>query len=439
MKSSFTFLKLDSKQLSWTIYDFANSSFATTVMAGFFPVFFKLYLSEGVDPAESTARLGTILAVSGICVAFFSPFLGALSDRFALKKVLLFLFMSLGILSAFSLGALSSGMWMWGALLYGLGQIGFNASITFYESLLPSVAEKNEMNYVSSMGYSFGYLGGGILFLLNVLCFVKFEALGFSSQVAAVKFGFLTVGLWWLLFSLPLFFRVKEERYGNERSLRETSLYKVFKESHAELLGTLRSLRQNSNLALFLLAYWLYIDGVYTIFTMAVDFGMSIGLQTQDLILALILTQFVGFPCAWLFGRLARDRKCRGFLFLCIFVYSVSVVFAKYMSKPIHFYSLAVVIGLVQGGIQALSRSLFARMIPEEKSGEYFGFFNLVGRFASIIGPALVSIWVSYTQDSRSALMSLLILFGLGAFLLALVKEPDLITESKDLQRENKK
>lgn len=412
--------KLSTEQRSWIMYDFANSSFATTIMAGFFPVFFKTYLSSGVDAAVSTARLGTILSLAGLTVALISPVLGTISDRRSLKKEFCFIFMLLGVFSAFGMGFLAEGAWMAAALLYGLGQVGFNGSCTFYDSLLPAVAKNKEMNYVSALGFSFGYLGGAILFILNVLCFLNHEALGIS-QATAVKIAFISVGIWWLVFSIPLFKNVKELSVPTPKN---ATVLEMFFQSFGELKRTILRIAKDRNLLFFIIAFWFYIDGVYTVFTMAVDFGMSIGLESKDLITALIITQVVGFPSAWLFGYYSRNRNCKPAIFFCIFVYSISLILARGMDTALHFYLLASIIGVVQGGIQSLSRSLFARMIPAEKSGEYFGFFNLVGRFAAILGPAIISIHVSITSDSRSSMMSLLVLFALGSLFLVFVKEP---------------
>ncbi|MFN7905824.1 MAG: MFS transporter [Pseudobdellovibrionaceae bacterium] len=415
------FLGLTKPQFSWTLYDWANSSFSTTVMAGFFPIFFKQYWSEGMDPSLSTARLGLVISVSSLFIAFASPTLGTLSDRMGNKKIFLMFFCLLGISASISMTFIPQGGWIYAALAYGIGLMGLNASSSFYDSLLPSVASGKQMDYVSSVGYAMGYLGGGILFLMNVVMYQKPQWFGLESGLSGVQFSFFTVGLWWFVFTLPLIFSVEEKKSQGAANRFQLSL---IRDSFVELKGTLASISSQKNIFYFLLAFWLYIDGVYTIMTMAVDFGLSINLEPGDLIQALLLTQFIGFPSAWLFGKYASKHSCKAPILICISLYALTTVVAIQMSQAIHFYMLAAMIGLVQGGVQSLSRSLFARMIPKEKSGEYFGFFNLVGKFAAILGPQLVALQAYFTGDSRSSLTGLIILFALGAFFLKKVQEP---------------
>lgn len=414
-------LGLTKQQFSWTLYDWANSSYATTIMAGFFPIFFKKYWSEGVDASVSTARLGTVISISSLIIAIASPTLGTLSDRMGNKKSFLFFFCLIGVAASISMTFIPQGGWMWAAFAYGIGLMGLNASGNFYDSLLPKVAVGKQMDYVSSVGYALGYLGGGILFLINVMMYQKPELFGLKDGLSGVQFSFLSVGIWWLIFSLPLMLTVQE---ANVSSAQRIFHWKYVTESFSELKQTMSHLASQKNIFYFVLAFWLYIDGVYTIMTMAVDFGLSINLEAGDLIKALLLTQFIGFPSAWLFGNYASKHSCKIPIFICIAIYSLTTLFATQMTKAIHFYMLAALIGVVQGGVQSLSRSLYARMIPPEKSGEYFGFYNLVGKFASILGPQLVAVQAFITGDTRTSLTGLLVLFGLGSFFLLKVKEP---------------
>lgn len=416
-----TYFGLSREQFSWTLYDWANSSFATTIMAGFFPIFFKQYWSAGVDPSVSTARLGTMISVSSLIIALLSPTLGTLSDRMGNKKMFLLFFCLLGVTSSVAMTFIPQGGWLWASLAYGIGLMGLNASGNFYDSLLPSVASGKHMDYVSSAGYAIGYLGGGLLFLINVIMYQKPEWFGLSSGLSGVQFSFFSVGLWWLVFSLPLMMFVKEH---NGSKTEKSFHWSLVTDSFAELASTVRSLMVQKNILYFLLAFWLYIDGVYTIMTMAVDFGLSINLEAGDLIKALLLTQFIGFPSAWFFGNYATKHSCKIPILACIAVYALTTVVATQMSEALHFYLLAALIGVVQGGVQSLSRSLFARMIPPEKSGEYFGFFNLIGKFASILGPQLVAVQAYLTKDTRTSLTGLIVLFAAGGFLLLKVQEP---------------
>lgn len=404
---------------SWSLYDWANSSFSTTVMAGFFPIFFKNYWSHGAESVLTTARLGTALSIGSLLMAVISPTLGAMADLRGSKKFFCAVFMLLGVLSTGALSFIPGGEWMMAAVAYTLAMMAFNASCVFYDSLLPSIAQESELDWVSSFGYALGYLGGGLLFALNVWMYISPSTFGLSDGISAVRVSFLSVAVWWLVFSFPLFYFVPEPFVQKV----DQNIWQMTRASIAQLNQTVVDCFRNKNLMIFLIAFWLYIDGVYTVMTMAVDFGISLGFESKELIAALLLTQFVGFPSAWLFGSLAKKWGCRKLILISLFAYSISLVFASRMSAVWHFYALAVLIGIVQGGVQSLSRSLFAKMIPAEKSGEYFGLFNLVGKFASILGPAIVAAGALYTHDSRSSMLGLLILFILGGGLLMKVKE----------------
>lgn len=413
--------KFNKKILSWAMYDWANSSFSTTVMAGFFPVFFKSYWSQGFSSVETTSKLGTTIGISSFIIALISPTLGAVADLKHSKKFFLILFMMFGVIACGMLSMVPQGAWFYSVILYGVAMMAFNASNTFYDSLLPYVAEEKELDFVSSLGYSLGYLGGGLLFLLNVIMYLKPELFSFQDGVQAVKFSFLSVSLWWFIFSVPLMVNIHEPKLKAENHY---SLWQLTQKSYAMLKATLKDILQNKNLFIFMLAFWLYIDGVYTVISMAVDFGISLNFQAKDLIAALLITQFVGFPFTYLFGYIAQKWGCRIPILICLGIYCLVILLATKMSEPVHFYILAAVIGMAQGGVQALSRSLFSKMIPAEKSGEYFGFMNLIGKFASILGPFIVAFTVTMTGRSEWGLLGLLVLFIAGAALVLKVKEP---------------
>lgn len=417
------------KVFSWALYDWANSAFATTVMVGFFPVFFKQYWSEGADPTLTTARLGFAISAGSFLMAVIAPSLGALADSRSFKKGFLFIFMILGVCSVASLAFWPAGLWVAPAIAYVIAMMGFNSANVFYDSLLPSIASGKKADSASGLGYSLGYLGGGVLFLINILMFKNPESFGLTDSTAAIKASFLTVSIWWFLFSLPLLKNVPEPKsQHNKKPLTESILQSVL-----GLKKTFKEIFKNKNLAIFLVAYWLYIDGVYTVMTMSVDYGLSLNLQASDLITAILLVQFIGFPCALVFSKLSHKIGCRIPILFALLVYSIMVIAATYMKTALHFYLMAAVIGMVQGGVQALSRSLFANMIPESKSGEYFGLFNLVGKFASVLGPALVGISAYVTGNSRLGLMGLIILFAAGGVALLRVKEPHHLKASESL------
>jgi len=371
----------------WAIYDWANSAFATTVMAGFFPLFFKEFWSLGANVNVSTARLGAGNAVAGLLVALAAPVLGAVADRAGIRKQLLLLFAYLGVLMSGALFFISSGNWGWAVLVYVLGVVGFSGANIFYDALLPTVAGPTRLDRVSSLGYALGYLGGGILFLVNVLMTLMPYRFGLPDTAMAVRVSFLLVAVWWGGFTLLTLLWVPGDPFPANRS----PLRKAIPEGIRQAVETVRHLHRQKTILLFLLAYWCYIDGVDTIVRMAVDYGLSLGFDKTDLILSLLIVQFVGFPAAVAFGRLGEKWGVRKAIFLGLGAYLFITCWGAMIGKKEEFYLLAVMIGLVQGGIQALSRSYFSRLIPVEQSAQYFGLYNLIGKFAAILGPALMA------------------------------------------------
>jgi MFS transporter, UMF1 family len=410
---------MNKKIFSWALYDWANSVFYTTVMAGFFPVFFKQYWSGEVNATLSTERLGWILGISGFLLAVLSPTMGVISDKRKMKKKLLFSTMMLGALCTLGLYFVPAGDWSSAALLYGCALFMASASAVFYDSLLTSVCEPKQYDFVSSFGFSLGYLGGGLLFLLNVVMVLKPEFFGLADKGEAVKWSFVLVAVWWFIFTLPLMKNVPEpEAPPTNKSIMALTL-----ETLQELKVLFIEIMQDKNLFYFILGYWFYIDGVFTVMSMAVDFGLALGFESADLMKALLITQFVGFPAAYLFGTMANKKiSSRNLILVGLGIYAITIIGASQMSQAWHFYALAFIIGLCQGGVQALSRSLFAHLIPKEKSGEYFGFFNMLGKFASVLGPILVALFARYTSDSRQTILSLLILILAGGYLITKVK-----------------
>ncbi len=412
---------------SWAMYDWANSAYATTVMAGFFPLFFKSYFSAETDVITSTAHLGIANSVSSMIVVLLAPFLGAIADVGGLKKRFLFLFTYLGILMSGSLALVESGNWELAAFVYVLGNIGFMGSNIFNDSLLPSVAKEKSFDFVSGLGFSLGYLGGGILFALNVFMVHKPEFFGLADMSEAVKVSFVSVAIWWAIFSIPLLLFVKEERPLQKRKISETVIA-----GYQQLLNTFKKIRHLKGLLLFLAAYWLYIDGVDTIIRMAVDYAMAIGFDPNSLILALLLVQFIGFPATLLFAKLAQKYDTKKALFVAIGTYILITLWASMMQEEYEFYILAAMIGMVQGGIQALSRSYYARMIPHEQAAEFFGFFNFLGRFATIFGPLLIGFVAVSTDSSRLGIASVIIFFVAGGILLYMVDEEKIAKEVRE-------
>ena len=402
---------------SWALYDWANSVFATTVMAGFFPVFFKQYWSAGSDPVTSTAQLGFANSIGSVFILVAAPVLGAIADARAARKKYLGAFTALGVAASAGLWFVGHGEWLLAAVVYVLAVIGFSGSIVFYDSLIVAVSPPRRYDEVSAFGFSLGYIGGGLLFALNVAMTLAPESFGLSGAADAVRLSFLTVAAWWLLFSIPLFRHVPEPpRAAAEGSSAVAAGLRA-------LVKTLREYRAYRTAGLFLLAYFFYIDGVHTIIRMAVDYGLSLGFPSESLIVALLITQFVGFPAALAFGLAAAKVGPKPVLYFGVAVYVAVTVWAYFMTSVVEFYVLAVVVGLVQGGVQAISRSLYARFVPPARSGEFFGFFNMIGRFAAILGPSLVAVTGLVTGSTRLGILSVVVLLVVGMALLTFVRE----------------
>jgi len=406
---------------SWCLYDWGNSVFATTVMVAFFPVFFKNFWCSDVAQTLSTQRLGVGSTVAGIIVAIASPFLGAFADTGRDKKKLLGSFMLVGVCATAILYFIPHGAWWPALLVFVVANIGFSCSTLFYDTLLVDVAEKEHMDFVSSLGFASGYLGGGLLFAVNMLMAAKPHLFGLKDQSHAIRVSFCAAAGWWLVFSLPLLMFVKYKRFVKVSGTRA-----IMADSMARLKKTAGKILQRKELLLFLIAYWLYYDGVNTFIRMAVDFGMSIGIGTAAIMLALLFVQFIAFPSSLLFGFWAGRFGARRMIIAGIFVYLVVIgLGVMFLTKPIHFIIFACMTGIAQGGIQALSRSYFGKLVPHEDAAEYFGFYNVVGRFA-ILGPAMVGIvaqsvhafGVTPVIASRIGMASTALLFFSGGLLL---------------------
>lgn len=407
----------DRRVLAWGLYDWANSVFATTIMAGFFPVFFKEYWNTGVADVVSTARLGYANSIASCVLLVAAPVIGTLADAAGARKRFLGVFTVLGVAMSAALWFAPQGEWLLAASLYVLAGVGFSGAIVLYDALIVGVATPARYDEVSAFGFALGYIGGGLLFALNVAMTLWPAAFGLGGAADAVRLAFLTVAAWWLIFSIPLFRVVPEPpAVAGAGAGLGVGLRTVW--------NTLRNFRSHRMIGLFLLAYFFYIDGVHTIIRMAVDYGMSLGFSSESLIVALLITQFVGFPAALAFGCLATRVGPKPALYLGVSVYVGVTVYAYFLSSEAEFYVLAAVVGLVQGGVQALSRSLYARFVPAAQSGEFFGFFNMLGRFAAIVGPSLVGITGVLTGSSRLGILSVAVVLIIGMVLLGFVRTP---------------
>lgn len=395
------------------MYDWANSAYTTTVMAGFFPVFFKQYWASDMAPSESTFWLGTGNALAALIVALLAPLLGAMADRGGLKKRMLLSFTTMGVVMTGALFLVGAGAWPWALLIYFLGAVAFSGANVFYDALLVDVAERSELDRASALGYGLGYIGGGLLFLINVLMTVHPDWFGLHDRAEAVRWSFISVALWWGVFTLPLARHVPE-RGGHER----LEVLAAARAGFAQLRETFAHVREWRNVWLFLLAYFFYIDGVNTVARMAVDYGLALGFDSAILMKALLLTQFVAFPAAIALGWMGERWGAKRVLLLTIAVYALVCLWSAGMQQAREFYALAAVIGLVMGGIQSLSRSLYARMVPREEAAEFFGFFNMLGKFSAVAGPALMGLASLLSGSNRLAILAILWLFAVGAALL---------------------
>jgi UMF1 family MFS transporter len=402
--------------VGWALYDWANSAFACTVMAGFFPIFFKQYWNAGVAATDSTFRLGMTSGVASLFVALLAPVLGAIADRSSSRLRQLFTFTLLGAVATAALALVPQGHWALAAALFLVASLGFWGGIVFNDSLLLHVAEPEEFDLVSGYGYALGYLGGGLLFAINVVMTLKPAWFGLADAAEAVRWSFVTVGAWWFVFALPCVLWVRERSFGVPAA--RLTWVQATRAGFGELVHTFAEIRRYRPLVWFLAAYILYIDGVNTVIKMAVDYGLSLGFDQSQLIKALLLTQFVAFPAALAFGWLGSRIGARRGIFIALAVYVAATCYAYFLDDAGDFYLLAFLVGLVQGGIQSLSRSYYGRLVPRDKSSEFFGFYNMMGKASAIVGPALVGVTAAITDDSRLSILSILVLFVAGGVLL---------------------
>jgi len=403
--------------LSWAFYDWANSAFALTVISAFFPLFLKQYWSADSDPASSTLQLGLANSAASIIVALLAPMLGAIADRGSAKKTWLAAFTAIAVAMTAALSLVARGDWPLAIALFVAASIGFAAANIFYDALIVEVAREKRLHYVSSLGFGLGYLGGGLLFSVNVMMTLWPQRFGLADSAQAVRLSFVLVAAWWAVFTIPLMLFVSESRRPDRASGRAAIAAGL-----RQLATTAQQLRQLRTVWLFLLAYRCYIDGVYTIARMAVDYGMALGFDPHSLIVALLITQFVGFPAAVAFGHAGERLGAKAAIFTGIAAYAGATVWSYFMTEVWEFYALAAVIGLVQGGVQSLSRSFYARIIPTAQAGEFFGFYNMVGKFATVLGPVLVGLAGALSGSPRLGISAVLLLFILGALLLSRVE-----------------
>jgi len=404
---------------AWAMYDWANSAFQCTIITAVFPVYYGSVAADGLPGATATARFATATTIALTIIALASPVLGAYADFAGAKKRMLAAFMAMGVASTAAMFLIERGDWRLALALFVIANIGISGSFVFYDSLLPHIASDAEMDRVSSAGYALGYLGGGLLLVLNLFWIMKPGWFGLRDAGMASRLSFLSVAVWWTAFSIPLFRHVSEPAVKPDAAAAAAG--NIVRASFVQLLDTLREFRKYRQAGLMLLAFLIYNDGIGTIIRMAGLYGAEMNLPESALIGAIVMVQFVGIPFAVLFGRLAGRIGAKQAIFLSLVVYTAISIIAYNMTAAWQFYLLAFLVGTVQGGSQALSRSLFATMIPRHKSSEFFGFFAVFEKFAGIFGPAVFAVTVALTGSSRNAILSVIVFFVAGALLLSKV------------------
>ncbi len=404
---------------AWAMYDWANSAFQTTIIAAVFPIYFASVVAADLPDADRTSRFAWATTLAIVIVALVAPLLGAVADYAGLKKKMLAAFLGIGAASTLAMYSLTQGDWILALVLFVIGNVGVAGSIVFYESLLPHLVGEDELDRVSSAGYAVGYLGGGLLLAINLLMIQRPGLFGIPDSETAVRLSFATVGLWWLIFSIPLFRRVPEPARVLEPD--ETRGASAIRTGARRLLETFRELRQYKQALLLLIAFLIYNDGIQTIIRMATIYGTSLGIDQNAMITALLITQFTGVPFAFLFGHAAGRLGPKPAVFVGLAVYAGITVLGYFMTTATHFFVLAILVGMVQGGTQALSRSMFASMIPRHKSSEFFAFFGVFERYAGILGPLVFASMVEATGSSRNAILAVLVFFVVGGAILTLV------------------
>lgn len=405
---------------AWTMYDWANSAFVTTVSAAILPNYFSLYIAtEG-----SLTLWGYTVAIGSLIAALLSPILGAIADFRGAKKAFMGFFIILGVVSTALLYFVDQpGEWVLASILYILGNLGFAGSLVFYDALLPHVAEPDEIDEISSRGFAMGYIGGGLLLLINV-AMILFgpKLLPHMEETEAIKLmmrlSLTSVAIWWAVFSIPIFRHVPEPARKMEKG--EEGMH-VIKIGFTRFINALKNIRQFGDLFLFLLAFFVYSNGIGTIITMAVAYGTDLGFSTNILLLTLLIVQFVGAPFAILFGKISKKLGTKRSIYLSLLVYTLIAILGFFMTEEWHFLLLGFGVATVQGGSQALSRSLMGLMMPKSKSAEFYGFFSVSEKFNTVIGPLLFSVINQLTGNSRMAIISLVIFFLLGIAILSRV------------------
>ena len=411
--------KLTKEVKAWISYDLGNSAFATTVLAAFFPIFYNQYWARELDSASSAEYLSWTLVISNLTLLFTAPLIGAITDISKSTKLMFVSMVSTSIVCVGLLFFLQVGSWMYALVFFGIANYFFSASNVLYDKILVQITSPDLFSKISGYGYAWGYFGGGLLFLVNALMSLYPEMFGLESQADAIRWSFITVSVWWTIFLLPLSITYKERVVNTSE--------KVIRDSFNNFIDTLKSVSKYKNAFIFLIAFFLYIDGVHTVIALASTFALNLGLDTSSIIIALILVQFVAFPSTLMWSLVAEKYGDKIVINITIIIYIILILYSLNLSNGFEFYTLAGLIGFIQGGIQGSSRSLFAKLIPSDKAGAFFGLFNTFGKAAAFIGPALIGLFLVIFKDTSLMLLPLLVLFVMGIIVLYFVKTDEII------------
>ena len=409
---------LTKQELSWALYDWANSAYSMTITSSVLPMYFKSVAEAGgMSSSNSTALWGYTISLSTLVVSMLAPILGTIADYKGNKKKFFKSFFSIGVLATTLLAFVPSNNPILLLICYGFALVGFSGTNIFYDAFLIDVTTKERMDKVSSTGFALGYIGSTIPFIISiaVVLLSQMKIIPISLPVAC-KITFLITAIWWLVFTIPILKNVNQIYYIEPEK-------NPIKKSFERLFKTLKAIKNNKNIFIFLIAYFFYIDGVDTIIGMASSYGTDLGISMVSLLIILLLTQFVAFPFTILYGRLADKIGSKKLLYVGIITYIIICIYGYFITTALGFWILAMAVGSAQGGIQAISRSFFGKMVPKENANEFFGFYNIFGKFAAIIGPFLVAIITQATGETRNGILSLIVLFVIGFIALGKVKE----------------
>jgi MFS transporter, UMF1 family len=404
----------NNKVRAWIYYDWANSAFATTMMAAVLPIFYVDVAAKTLEDSNlALSYWGFTQTIAMLIAALIAPILGAYADYSGSKMRFLRFFSLMGILASALFALVGEGDYVLASVIFIVGSIGFSSSTSFYDALLPDLVPPEKRDMVSSKGFAFGYIGGGVLLIINLLMIKKPELFGFRDGLVGTHVAFISVAVWWFVFSLPLFRQVKDTPLNTGKKIKEYTAI-----AFERTWGTMKQIARFPELFKFIIAFWFFNDGISTIITMATTYGKTIGIGTSDLITALIITQFIGIPFTLIFGRIAERLGSKRSLYISLFGYMLIVILGYFMTSALHFYILAFMVGLVQGGSQAIARSIFSQMVPTGRYSEFFGFLNVSSRFSSILGPFVFSLVSLLTGSARFGILSLFLFFVVGILLL---------------------